>query len=89
MKKDHFKLTVLFPRFLTLHTNWTVSPAKPVILDGRVVSKYGSISGVVRSWRVFAMKTRDSYAVLSGKTISILSVNKDSLTNVENRILNI
>jgi len=38
-------------------------------LDCTVVSKYGSISDVVRSWKVSALKTRDSYAVLSGKTI--------------------
>lgn len=32
-------LTVLFPRFLTLHMRWTVFPTKPVTFDETVVSK--------------------------------------------------
>jgi len=60
-------LTVLFPRFFTLHANWTVSPAKPVTLVDIVASKYGPISGVVRSWKLSGMKTYDPYAELSAK----------------------
>lgn len=32
-------LTVLFPKFLTLHTRWTVFPTNPVTFDETVVSK--------------------------------------------------
>jgi hypothetical protein len=42
-------LTVLFPKFLTLHTKWTVFPTRPVTFDVTVVSKYGPVPGVGKS----------------------------------------
>lgn len=46
-----FLLTVLFPKFLTLHTRWTVFPTRPVTFDETVVSKYGPVPGVGKSVR--------------------------------------
>lgn len=45
------QLTVLFPRFLTLHTRCTFLPTNPVIFDGMVLSKYGPVPGVGNSCR--------------------------------------
>lgn len=62
--RHNVTLTVLFCRFLTLHSNRTGCPTSPVIFLGVLASKYGASADPCHSWRNSALKRREEMSIV-------------------------